>query len=187
MIIKAQTKHPLRIVAICGCDASGKSGLVRALSAAIGARPFHHPKPPEGADPWEAACWYATVRARFIRESEGLWVTDRWIPSTNTRGIALGNQYLELFATAELFEHPLPLVTVLCWAPDDVLDSRIYARGEPVTEVDRRIRVAYQDQANRSRWPRVRTDGTRAETLALALDAVRPYLGMEGSDGVSLR
>jgi thymidylate kinase len=177
----------LRLIAICGCDASGKTSLVGPLSAALGARPMHHPKPPQGADPWEAACWYASVRAAFVRESEGLWVTDRWIPSTVVMGLAIKDPDLGVLAACEKRRFPRPLVTVLCWAPEAVLDARVLKRGETVSDTDRKIRGAYLNQADYGLWPRVRTDGTKAETLALALEAVRPYLGLEGSDGMPLR
>lgn len=69
-----------------------------------------------------------------------------------------------------------PTLTLLCDAPDEVLDARLAARGEPIVSGVRAARREYRRIARLREWPVLDTTRPRDVVLAEALACVREVL-----------
>lgn len=173
----------MKLIVIEGCDGTGTTSHADALAEGLNrqgypARPYHHPPHRTGAGDWERSLHYARERAEMVsRPYDGVWVCDRWYPSTQVLAHTVREESVRerMLALTELERGylPVPLLTVVLDAPEEVLDARLRARGEAVTERDRILRSLYRALPCDAR---VDTRGyaaeVRAELFALALASV---------------
>ena len=190
------------VLALEGPHGAGKSRHTDALAAAlrargVDARAFHHPAPPRGAGPVEAALFFAAEREGLVRRTRtAVIVADRWYHSTAVLASALRlSDYTTAHALQRVAEVEVEryrnarhydLAPVHLDAPDDVLDGRLAKRGAPPTALEHAERAQLRHaRAQAVRPPRgVDTSRARevveAELLAWAVDV----LGIGTSRGV---
>jgi thymidylate kinase len=177
----------MKIIVIEGCDGTGTSThaekLGYSLAKVLGGdrvRIYHHPPHRAGAGDWERSLHYARERAEMVgREEDGrVVVCDRWVHSTDAIALTQAVRGRMLGLTAlERVSLPVPVLTVLLDAPDEVLDKRLLARGETIPPWAGDLRRVYREDIARVCDVTVNTSadaGAVSERLlALALGAVR--------------
>lgn len=151
-----------KIIVIEGPDASGKTTAVRYVQEAlaradVGSWAFHHQAPPVEADDrsaWSRALAFAAQRAHFATAVElggydkaDVIICDRWWHSTHVEAFRTSNSALGTLAHAEEVALPTPALVIVLDADDHVLDARMTARGEKVTQADRDRRSIYRECA----------------------------------------
>ena len=176
-----------RYLILEGCHGTGTTTHADALAETLrGMLPrvwvYHHPPHPPGLDGVARVAWYAGARAQLVdvaRDlSPGVVVMDRGPRSGLIYAAACGDAVAGAMAIDERDAEPwrsAPMV--MLDAPDDVLDARIAARGEPVGPAlaERGVWRATLGMVRRF-MPPVRTDRpqavVQAELLAWALRAL---------------
>ncbi len=210
------SKFP-RLVIIGGADGTGKTTAVRYACAMlaranVSAVPFHHRAPDIASDsrsPWQRALAFAAQRAELANDiargaHDGtdfippvdIILCDRWWHSTHVEAFRTSDSALGTLARAEEIALPRPSLVIVLDAHDAIIDARMTARGEKVTQADRDRRSIYRECAGPAKvWTRggiirgespplvmIDTAGTKEETAGAVVAEVLKAMGRDGGE-----
>lgn len=195
-----------KIIVIEGADGTGKTTAVtvaRAMLALAGVRAttFAHERRGGSDNLYVAALDYAHQRAgAFLATDYGdteVILCDRWWHSSHVEAFRASDSAIGNLVYAEEIALPRPSLVIVLDAHDAIIDARMTARGEKVTQADRDRRSIYRECARPAKvWTRrkiirgespplvmIDTAGTKEETAGAVVAEVLKVMGREVSGG----